>query len=906
MMGSSFALSIIRLATPAKHREFVVGDTLERAAEIERSHGAEAAARWLWREAWRVVARAPRHRFAVRAFGTRRAAGDGLLRTLLLDARYALRVLKRAPLFTTVAVAMLALGLGANTAMFAVVHAVLLKPLPFFEPERLMLVHLLIPRANGGAGAYNEMVWSYPKYRSFAETQDVFEETALFSGNSIDLTDVAEPEQLAGETITDRYLTVLGIAPLLGRAFSAEEANVAGTPPVALIGEQLWARRFARDPAIVGSTIHLDRQPYTIVGVLPPGFRGLTGEAQIWVPQAAFEPGSLTAPQAHGYQLVARRKAAVTEQAAQEAVQALGARIDEQFRAGGFGNGPWSAGAISLSDARVGADIRTTSLLLLAGVSFVLLIACANLAALLGTRALARHREVAIRLAIGAGKRQIVRQQLVEVVVLVSVGAIAGVAVALGLLNAATALLPDAETFFRVRDSFLSATSGLTRVGAGMIGLDAMTLSFAVGISLVCAALIVILPARQASSAQPIEALKAGAGRSARRARLRDPLVVTQIALALVLLAGAGLMLKSVWRLQATGAGIDAENVVAVRVHVQENDAAPEAELAFLTQLLERVRALPGIESAALGSCVPASGGCASAPVSVDEPWQPGRGQRVGVYMVSDGFAETLGIRLLAGRAFSERDYGLQPSVVLVNEAAAQAFWPGRDPVGAKVGTFGFRAGAEVVGVVSNVRYQAIETPPQPDIYQPLSGLSFQPSRLPLFVRSPLEPAAIVAMIRGELRALDPNVTLTDATTMEERLRNAMWRTRLTAWLLGAFAALAVLLTAIGIFGLMAQVVAQRSGELAVRIALGAQSGQVLRLVVRRVVVMTVLGLAIGVAGALALSRVVGTLLYDVQGNGPATLLSVAVGLAAVALAAGYLPARRAVRVDAMATLKTE
>jgi putative ABC transport system permease protein len=387
---------------------------------------------------------------------------------------------------------------------------------------------------------------------------------------------------------------------------------------------------------------------------------------------------------------------------------------------------------------------------------------------------------------------------------------------------------------------------------------------------------------------------------------LRDPLVVTQIALALVLLAGAGLMLKSVWRLQATGAGIDAENVVAVRVHVQENDAAPEAELAFLTQLLERVRVLPGIESAAFGSCVPASGGCASAPVSVDEPWQPGRGQRVGVYMVSDDFTETLGIRLLEGRVFSERDYGLEPSVVLVNEAAAQAFWPGRDPVGAKLGTFGFREGAEVVGVVSNVRYQAIETPPQPDIYQPLSRLSFQPSRLPLFVRSSLEPAAIVAMIRAELRALDPNVTLTDATTMEERLRNAMWRTRLTAWLLGAFGALAVLLTAIGIFGLMAQVVAQRSGELAVRIALGAQSGQVLRLVVRRVVVMTVLGLAIGVAGALALSRVVGTLLYNVQGNDPATLLSVAVGLAAVALAAGYLPARRAVRVDAMATLKTE
>jgi putative ABC transport system permease protein len=584
----------------------------------------------------------------------------------------------------------------------------------------------------------------------------------------------------------------------------------------------------------------------------------------------------------------------------------LGDRIHEQFGSGGFGNGRWSAGAVSLSGARVDADIRTTTLLLLAGVSFVLLIACANLAALLGTRALARHRDVAIRLAIGATKRQIVRQLLVEVVVLVAVGAIGGVAVALGLLNAVTALLPDAETFFRVRESLFSATPGLTRVGAGMVGLDAMTFSFAAAISLACAALIVILPARQASSAQPVEALKSGAVKSGARARSRDPLVVVQIALALVLLAGAGLMLKSVWRLQATGVGIDAENVVAVQVHVPRDEAAPEAEVAFVTQFLERIRALPGIETAALGSCVPASGGCASSPVAVDEPWQPGRGQRAGVYMVSEDYAETLGIRLLAGRVFSDRDYALQPRAVLVNDAAAQAWWPGRDPVGAKVAMFGFREGLDVVGVVSNVRYQAIETPPQPDIYLPLSQLSFQPSRLAFFVRSPLEPETVVAMLRGELRALDPNVTLTGATTMEERLRNAMWRTRLTAWLLGAFAALAVLLTAIGIFGLMAQVVAQRSGELAVRIALGAQAAQVLRLVIRRVVIMTVAGLAIGVAGALALSRVVGALLYDVPGNDPGTLLSVVVGLGLIALAAGYLPASRAARMNPMATLKTE
>jgi putative ABC transport system permease protein len=393
-----------------------------------------------------------------------------------------------------------------------------------------------------------------------------------------------------------------------------------------------------------------------------------------------------------------------------------------------------------------------------------------------------------VRDSIGADKRQIVRQLVVEVVVLVAIGAAAGVAVALGLLQAATALLPDAETFFRARDSLFSATPGLTRVGAGMVGLDLTTFAFAAGLSFACAALIAILPARQALVALPIEALRAGGAKSAARARLRDPLVVAQIALALVLLGGAGLMLKSVWRLQATGAGIDADNIVAVLVHVPADEAAPQAELAFLTQLLERVRTLPGIESAALGSCVPASGGCASSTITADEPFEPGRGSWAGVYMVSDGYAETLGIRLLAGRVFSGRDYGLEPRAVLVNEAAAQALWPGRDPMGAKVASFGFRDGVEVVGVVSNVRYQAIETPPQPDIYLPLGPLSFQSSRLPVFVRSELTPAAIVAMIRSELRALDPNVTLTGATTMEERLDNAIWRTRLTAWLLGAVA----------------------------------------------------------------------------------------------------------------------
>ncbi|HEX5107191.1 MAG TPA: ADOP family duplicated permease [Vicinamibacterales bacterium] len=907
-----FALFIIRAMTPAAHREFVDGDTAERFEEISRSEGRTAATRWLYREMWRAIAWAPRHWRSVRRAANRRSArrGDSPLRTFWMDVRYGARVLRHAPTFTAVAVGLLALGIGGSTSMFAVVHAVLLKPLPFKDADRLMLVQLLMPVGGGGQGAVRDMVWSYPKYRTFAELQNVFDETALYATREISLTHVDDPEPLRGEMVTDRYLATVGVVPALGRSFTADEAHRPGTRAVAMVSDGLWARRFGSDAGVIGRTIHLNTAPYTIVGVLPRDFRGLSGQAEIWVPQAAFDPDSLSARFSHGYQLIARRAEGTTEQAAIAAVQVLGRRVDAEFADGRrAGESAWGASATALSAARVDADIRRTTLVMLAAVGFLLMIAAANVTGLLATRALARRREVAIRLAIGASRVRIVRQHVVETVLLAGAGAAAGLLVALTILNAARALLPDADTFFLMRDSFVSPTAGLTRVGAGMIGIDSATLLFTLGLFAACAVLIALLPAAQASSLRPIEALKSGAVRAGHALGTRAPLVVAQIALALVLLAGAGLMVRSVWRLQATGAGVDAEHVLSVQVQWPRRDDAPEAARAFFASLAERVQSLPGVDSAALGSCVPVSGGCARAGMTIGGPaTSGGNNPVVGAYMITPEYLPTLGVKVLRGRSFTAYDDSPHPRVVLVNEAAARAFWPGRDPLGSIVGvsTSGFQKGAEVIGVVSDVRYGSIEAPAQPDVYLPVSQLEFLPRRMNVFVRSGLEPGAVVAAIRREVRALDPNLPLSRVTTMEDRMRDAIWRTRLSAWLLGAFAALALLLTAVGIVGVMVQTVTQRSGEMAVRIALGAQSREVLSLVLRRTVVMTGAGLALGLAGALALSRLVAALLYDVPAHDPATLAAAAALLGIVALVAGYVPARRATSVDAIAALKAD
>jgi len=913
------ALFLIGLAARPSEREWILGDTLEALEEIQRTQGPLAARRWLLVETWRALLHAPRHRLAhsdrTMVALAANAGGDGMTSAIWQEVRYALRFLRRSKGLAATAIFTLALGIGANTAMFAVVNAVLLKPLPFEDPDRLMLAHLLVPDREAGSGVYRESVWSYPKYRTFLDLQQVFTETALFASRDVTLSGDSEPERVRGEVVTERYPALLGIAPLLGRAFTYDEAHREGMPAVVMIGSGLWTRRYGGDPSIVGRTVQLNGVSFTVVGVLPRGFSGLSGNSDLWVPLAGFEPGFLTQRLNHAYTIVGRRKPDVSEQEAIAAVRVYGAQVDQGFREAG--RGASSARAASLYASRADADLRRASWILLGAVGFVLLIACVNLTNLLVAKGIVRRRDVAIRAAIGATRGRIVRQFIVESLLLAGLGGVGGLVVAGATLWTASALLPDSDVFFRTSIApgapRITGAAGLTRIGASMIGFDALTLLFTCGVTLMTALLVAAVPAVQASSLPPFETLKttrtAGTVRGLHGFGARAALIATQIALALVLLTGAGLMIRSAARLHGTAIGIAADNVLTMRFDLPRASYTNTAGSVFFEQLVERVRALPGVESVGLGNCAPVSGGCNGTSF-----WF-GRERRedgtnfpiVGIHWATPEFFPTLGIRLLRGRTFATHDREGQPKVVLVNEAAARAFWPNDDPIGKiiGVGQGGFHeGGAEVVGIVSNVRYQTIEAGVRPDVYVPL-GQSYQ-SRMRLFVRSGMDASSLVSAIGREVRALDPNLPLHEIKTMEERLGDAMWRARVGAWLLTGFAATALLLTAIGIFGVMAQIVVQRTAEIGIRMALGAQRRDVLALVLGRGALVTGMGLVIGVGCALALTRFMGALLYDVRPHDPATFISVAVLLGFVALAACYIPARRATRVDAVVALKAE
>ena len=911
-------LLLIRLATPRSEREWVVGDTLEELEHIRRTAGQRAGSRWLCRETLRVLLSAPRHHLLVGSRVTLEAPErrrDGIMRTIRDDIRYSVRLLKRSPGFAAIAITTLALGIGANTAMFAVVNGVLLKPLPFAEPNRLMLVHLLAPDRQRGPNAFREVSWSYPKYASFLRNQTAFESSSGFALREMSLTDVTEPERIRGEVTTEQYLAVLGIAPLIGRAFTREEAHVAGTAPVAMIGEGLWRRRFGSDRAIIGRTIHIDRNPYTIVAVLPRGFRGLSGQADAWVPLATYQRSWLTQEQNHNFTLVARRPTNTTEQQAAAAATKIGRELEAEFSNASFDGRAWSAKAVSLSASRTEMDLRRTTLVLLGAVGFVLLIACVNLATLVSTKTLRRSREVAIRIALGATRRHIARQFAVETLVLTSAGAVLGLLIAMLMLSASATLLPDSDAFFRTRDALRPAmrgSAGLTQIGASMIGLDGTTLLFACGAALLCAVLIASLPALQASLVQPIHALKAAAatiGLGPRtRLDLRGPLVVTQIALSVVLLAGAGLMLKSLARLHGTSIGIDATRLLTARIQLPPGGYSPQTSHSLYASFIERVHAIPGVEAAALGSCLPVSGGCNSTLIRFDRRLKTfvGNEPSVSVYWVSPTYFPTLGIRLLRGRTFGGTDRAGSPKVAVVNETAARTFWPGKDPIGSVVaiGQGDFNDGAEVVGVVSDVRYGSIESTPVPDIYVPILQ-SFQP-RAELFVRSSVPTAALVSALRTELQSLDSNLPIANVRSMDKQLDDAMWQTRVSAWLLSAFAVLAMLLTTTGLFGVMAQSVAHRTPEFGIRMAIGAGAADVLRLVLWRALVISGVGILVGIGSAFLLARVVAALLYDVPAHDPGTYLTVTAAMVVVLIAAAYLPARRALRIEAVAALRSE
>ena len=825
------------------------------------------------------------------------------LEDLWSDLRYGVRMLRRSPGFSASAVLTLALGIGANLAIFALVYAVLIRPLPFRDPGELMLVHLLMPDRDA-PGVFEKMVWSYPKYQVLRDRQHVFTGTALFAKREWSLTNAGGPERLQGEIVGASYFTLLGVDTPLGRTFDAAEDRP-GAPPVAVISHQLWQRRFGGDAGVTGKVITLDGTPFTIVGVAPPGFHGLFGLADVWRPMMTTDPSDLVEPFSHSYLLVARRRPGVTVAQADAAVRVLGAEVEAAFSSAPARE-QGSATAVPLDEERIDPLLRRAAFVLLGAVGLVLLIACVNLATLTLTRGLARQREVAIRLAIGASRWRVVRQLLTESLLLSFAGTAAGALVAFGSIRAVSSAMPDLSHVLRGQQG------GLMRVGASMLGVDATLGLAAIALAIVSAALFGLLPAYHAARGDLTTAVKSGTSGSSstgfRGMTLRTGLVVGEVALALVMLVAAGLMVKSLMRLSQTDLGFRPDRLLTFRLELPEQAYPPERRLPFAEELLARLKARPEIESAAFGHCAPVSGGCNGTRALFPDRPPVARGSEplVGVTWASPDYFTTLGIRLVRGRWFTDRDREGQPKVVVINETAARRFWPNEDPIGKRMGLGqgGFHDGAEVIGVAADVRYDAVETPPGPDAYIPLLQSS-RPGGY-IFVRSRVPPSALVPIVGHEIAALDRNLPFSDVKTMDERYGEATWRTWTIGSLLSLFAALALVLAVVGIFAVLAQSVAQRTREIGVRMALGAGPRDIRRLVLGRAMSIAGMGVAIGLGGAWFASRLLTTLLYEVEPNDPSVLSVLALVLFAVTLVASYVPARRAARIDPVETIRAD
>ena len=807
------------------------------------------------------------------------------MKTLLQDLRYGLRVLWKTPGFTAVAVLALALGIGANTAIFSVVNGVLLRPLPFAEPERLVMVWM-----DNRVLGLREDLNSYPNYVAWRDESQAFEHLAAFTSTSPTLTsERGEPERLQGVSATANFFGVLRAQPALGRLFTAEE-EAEGKDAVVVIGHGLWRRRFGGQPGIVGQQITLNGRGRTVVGVMPQGFR-FPGEAEVWVPLAPT--ASMRAQrQSFWLSMVGRLRPGATVERAQAELSAVAARMEKEFPDSNQGFGAY---VVSLHQQVVGR-VSTALWVLLGAVGFVLLIACANVANLLLARAAAREREIAIRRALGAGRARLVRQFLTESVLLSLVGGGVGLLLAFWGVDALIALGP----------------SDLPRLD--QVGMDGRVLLWTVGISVATGLLFGLAPALQASQADLNESLKEGGrggGEGARGRRVRNALVVAEVALALVLLAGAGLMIKSFLRLQEVNLGFNPERVLSMRVQLSGTNYRESARaVAFYEQLIERIEATPGVQAAAAIGTVFLSSTPNSAWFSVEGRPAPPPNERIEVPIdpVTPNYFQAMGVPLLKGRAFDARDREGAPEVAIVNETFARRFFPGEEVLGKRF-KFGPPESEDpwmtIVGVVGDTRRTGFDTAVRPETYLPHAQ---SPSRgMMLVVRSTAaDPSALANAVRGAVASLDREVPVFQVRTMDELLSGLMAQRRLNMLLLAIFAGVALLLAAVGIFGVMNYAVSQRTHEIGLRMALGAQARDILKMVVGQGMALVLAGLVLGLAGALALTRLMSSMLYGVSATDPATYAGIAVLLMAVAFLACYLPARRATKVDPMVALRYE
>ena len=834
---------------------------------------------------------------------TRRMSGLGFFDLLSQDLRFALKSFLRTPGFTAVAVLTLAIGIGANTAIFSAVNAMLLRPLPFPEPDRLMKVSLTSP-ADARQPAQADRVWSYPKFVVFRDGQTVFEEIALWTEFQGTITIGGEAERAGVEYAGARYLPALGVRPAQGRNFLPEEDRHGDGPKVVILSDALWKTRFNADPAALGRTLTLFGRPYTIVGVLPPGFRGLSGRAELLIPIMSQPAEQINQAWSHSYYAVARLKPNVTPGQAIEASQVLGIRVGAAYPHPEFGTSDWGVTARPLDATRVDPVVRRSLLVLLGAVGLVLLIACANVANLFLIRAAGRRREIAVRLAVGAGRGRLVRQLLTESLLL----SVAGGAASLLLAWWGVEILSTINPVNALRAQRLDS---LGAVSFSSIRLDGAALGFAALITLATGLLFGLIPALKATRPSLTSELKEGTapepgGKTLRGLTSRNVLAAGEIGLALVLLAGSGLMLKSLAKLLGINPGFQAAQVLTLRLNAPSGygrDSLP----AFYDLLLERLRAIPGVTAAAFSDCPPLNGGCNGTAIDLrDRPAAgPGSNPDIGVHWITPEWNRVLEVPLIRGRMFDASDRLGRQKVVLVSESAAQRFWPGQDPLGRPVGIGqgGFwEDTARVVGVVGDVRFATVDAPPVPDAY--ISYYQSPRGGMLVFLRTSGDPLAVASPARQVIRELAPGIPVYDIRTLASRAGDAMSYARFGAILLALFGIVALALATLGTYGVISFGVAQRTREIGIRVALGAGRGDVVRLIVGQGLRIAAAGAAFGLVAALAATRVMRSLLYDVAPSDPVTFAAIVALLGAAALLASWIPARRAARVDPVETLR--
>ena len=799
---------------------------------------------------------------------------------LLSDVRYAIRSLLKTPGVVAIAVLTLGLGIGATTTVFSCVNALFLRPFPYADPVRLAAVRSDNPSRGWIGGSV-----SYPNFVDWQAQARSFTGLAAHGGQSFNMSGGDEPERLQGEAITWNTFSLLGLKPAFGRDFVPADGQV-GAAPVTILSAGLWERRFGADSGVLGRAINLNGQPHVVVGVLPAPIL-FPDDAQLWVP-IARSPTERRGM--NNLNVIGRLADGVSFAAADAELKGIAARLEQQYPED---NAEWTASVVPLRTEQ-SADYKTVLQIMMGAVAFVLLIACANVANLQLSRAASRHREMAIRAALGAGRMRIVRQLLTESILLALAGAALGIVIALWGLDLIVAAVPSDKPFWMV------------------FTIDGRVLAFTAAVAIGTGVLFGLAPVWQSARVDVHASLKEGSrgsGTGGSRQRLRHTLVVAEVALSMILLVGAALMIRTFLELQRVDPGFDRRNVLASWVVMAgPRYDATLARASFLDQVLPRLRALPGVSAAAASQAPPLSQSSSSSSFTV-EGWSLKPGDRLegNWQAVTAGYVTFLGVPLLRGRDLSEQDVRDSALVAVINRTMAERYWAGQEAVGKR-----FRFGSDepdspwftVVGVAGDVRHGALAERPEDQFYIPYTQAAYR--GMMLMVRTVGEPAALGAAMRREVRAVDPQLPLFEQQTMEAMYRFSMWEQRLYGAMFGSFAAVALLLAAVGLYGVMAYMVTLRTHEIGVRMALGAQRRDMLRMVVRRGITLAALGVAIGLVGSFAVTGMLRNFLYGVTPGDPVTFIGIPLVLALVALLASWLPARRATRVDPMLALRYE